>query len=671
MSEIDLEQQRKRAKELLVAHRAGDVEAVARVHANLPRAQGMVPDEVRALPLVLADAQLVVAREAGFPTWPRMKKEVERAGMTDPVKPLERAVRARDERAVKAALATKEPARWEAREALEVAVENDDREIAALLLAYGCWPDFAGRRWGRWGGCLHAALLLDRPIELIRVLLDGGASVDARDRDGRTPREIATRVGRVDAERLLRAYGAEIVIDHLDAVLGAYVLGTEPPGAVMVRTTAEYRRSDHQHVCWAVRTGHHDILPRLLGLGLDPSVPDDDGDTALHLAVSAKAPAVVDELIAAGAPVDALDYRDETALTRAYREPDRRTREQLVERLLAAGATRQKPADLFELFEQAADAVVDGDLATLTALLDRERRLATMHSPRPHRATLLHYVAANGVEGWRQKSPPNAAAIARLLLARGAEPDALAATYGGGPAQTPLLLAVTSSHPDDAGVMAEIVNALVEGGARVDGVEDDHEPIHQARASGLAALVAAGARVDLPIAAALGMRDRVAAFLLPDGSLADGAELNARPIRDIRGDAQALRDREILGAALGEASFAGHTEIVADLLAAGALVGTKDAQGMTALHLAAWRVHLDTVRLLLARGAPLEAKNAYGGTVLDFVVWVIKNQRRAGADYATLVSILIEAGADLAAVYGLPTGLADVDDVFRRAGKLG
>jgi hypothetical protein len=103
MSELNLEQQRKRAKELLRAHHAGDVEAVARVHANLPRAQGLTPDEVRALPLVLADAQLVVAREAGFPTWPRLKQELTR----EPVSRLERAVRSREVEAVRAALAGK------------------------------------------------------------------------------------------------------------------------------------------------------------------------------------------------------------------------------------------------------------------------------------------------------------------------------------------------------------------------------------------------------------------------------------------------------------------------------------------------------------------------------------------------------------------------------------
>src|SRR5262245_27985022 len=55
------------------------------------------------------------------------------------------------------------------------------------------------------------------------------------------------------------------------------------------------------------------------------------------------------------------------------------------------------------VFESAADAVVAGDLATLETLLQREPDLIRARSTRVHRATLLHYVAANGVEDFRQK----------------------------------------------------------------------------------------------------------------------------------------------------------------------------------------------------------------------------------------------------------------------------
>jgi len=42
-------------------------------------------------------------------------------------------------------------------------------------------------------------------------------------------------------------------------------------------------------------------------------------------------------------------------------------------------------------------------------------------STREHRATLLHYVRANAVEGYRQKSPRNTVRIAEILLNAGVE----------------------------------------------------------------------------------------------------------------------------------------------------------------------------------------------------------------------------------------------------------
>jgi hypothetical protein len=44
-----------------------------------------------------------------------------------------------------------------------------------------------------------------------------------------------------------------------------------------------------------------------------------------------------------------------------------------------------------EVFEQAADLVVNGHLEALRALLDAHPALVHARSPRPHRATLLHF----------------------------------------------------------------------------------------------------------------------------------------------------------------------------------------------------------------------------------------------------------------------------------------
>ena len=58
-------------------------------------------------------------------------------------------------------------------------------------------------------------------------------------------------------------------------------------------------------------------------------------------------------------------------------------------------------------FEAAADAVVSGDITALAKLLSENPALVTERSPREHRSTLLHYVSANGIEDFRQKTPQN------------------------------------------------------------------------------------------------------------------------------------------------------------------------------------------------------------------------------------------------------------------------
>src|SRR5258708_1214975 len=101
-------------------------------------------------------------------------------------------------------------------------------------------------------------------------------------------------------------------------------------------------------------------------------------------------------------------------------------------------------------FEASADAIVDGDAATLKRLLREHPALIHAASTREHGATLLHYISANGVEGYRQKTPKNIVEITEMLLNAGAEIDAIADVYGGG--CTALGLAATSVHPERAGV---------------------------------------------------------------------------------------------------------------------------------------------------------------------------------------------------------------------------
>lgn len=69
---IHLDQQRKRAKDLLRALRAGEAAALARFRRHHPRAATLPPAGLARL----AEAQLVIARELGLPSWPRLVAHV-------------------------------------------------------------------------------------------------------------------------------------------------------------------------------------------------------------------------------------------------------------------------------------------------------------------------------------------------------------------------------------------------------------------------------------------------------------------------------------------------------------------------------------------------------------------------------------------------------------------
>jgi hypothetical protein len=274
------------------------------------------------------------------------------------------------------------------------------------------------------------------------------------------------------------------------------------------------------------------------------------------------------------------------------------------------------------LFESGVEAVVSGDLATLGSLLGTHPDLVRARSarvtpfdPPVHRATLLHYVAANGVEGYRQKTPSNAVDVVKALLQAGADVDALAYMYGG--RCTTLNLLVSSTPPAEAGVQVALVETLVDFGAALDacGAGEWTSPLTTALAFGFhdaaEALVRRGARVDT-LAAAAGL-----------GRVDDARRLLAQATAEDRHRALSL------------AAQHGRTEIVALLLDAGEDPNRYNLKGnhshTTPLHQAVWSGHDGVVRLLVERGARLDIKDTiYEATPLG---WATYGGRTGIADY--------------------------------------
>jgi ankyrin repeat protein len=282
-------------------------------------------------------------------------------------------------------------------------------------------------------------------------------------------------------------------------------------------------------------------------------------------------------------------------------------------------------------FESAADAIVNGDIRTLKRLLRDDPRLIHARSTREHGATLLHYVSANGVEGYRQKTPGNILEITELLLKAGAEVDAEADVYGGG--ATTLGLVATSVHPFRAGIQNPLMQLLLDHGAQIDHKTSAGNrqssvlgALSNGRGEAAAYLAQRGARLSFEAAAGVGRLDMVKSFLKKHG-----AHKTASTKRRLR-------------TAFLYACGYGQNEVVEFLLDQGVDLADGGRDGQTPLHSAVIHGKLEMVKLLLKHNAPLESRNMYGGTVLGQTLWSAAH----GGDpklYAEIIETLIAAGA--------------------------
>jgi ankyrin repeat protein len=287
-------------------------------------------------------------------------------------------------------------------------------------------------------------------------------------------------------------------------------------------------------------------------------------------------------------------------------------------------------------FEAAADAIVDGDAATLRQLLAEHPGLALERSTREHRSALLHYVSANGIEDYRQKTPPNIVEIANLLLDAGAEVDAESDAYGGG--CTTLGLVATSVHPEKAGVQIALLQTLLDRGARLDhpsSAGNRHSVVRGCIANGQPAaarfLADLGAPLNAESAAAVGRLDVLQNYFDDRGALRPGI------------------DRKEVESGLLYACGYGRLETAMFLLDRGIDPSTRDADGQTALHWAAWTPQVTSIRLLLERGATIDAKDfRYHATPLDTVLWTWNKTSESPRDNCyQAIALLARAGAKL------------------------
>ena len=252
-------------------------------------------------------------------------------------------------------------------------------------------------------------------------------------------------------------------------------------------------------------------------------------------------------------------------------------------------------------FRRAVELIDAGDVAGLRAHLKGHpglsRKKVVFEGGNYFRnPTMVEFVAENPVR--HGKLPGNILEITKAILDAGVEQSSLNET---------LMLVATGRVTRECGVQVPLIDLLCDSGADPDSPVEVAAVLFEMKA--VAALLARGARVTLPLAAALG-RSEDARRSLP----------NADP-----------QKRHL---ALALASQNGHLEIVRLLLDAGEDPNRFNPVGghshSTPLHQAAGNGHLEVVKLLVERGANLGVKDIlFGGTPAGWADYAGKKEVEA------------------------------------------
>jgi ankyrin repeat protein len=472
----DLDQLRRQAKELRDGARregASAVERFVRHHGSAP--QGAV---------TLAAAQLVIARELGFVSWPRLKAAVE-AQIVSPERRAEAFVTASVEGRMREAATILDTVPDVASHSLvAAAVLGDSTQVERKLtidLAAAVaidevrgWPPLLYACYSRWQHIdpRRAAGV----TEVVRLLLDAGASPNTN--DGGRPHHgyrsalhgsvvvnnpAITRLllerGAVpnDGESLYQAAGhrdlacLELLLAHGATVAGTWALevvvhADDPRGVGLLLDTAEQTVEQAAQMATAVlpdaaATASLPVVTALLTAGADPEARDSEGVSALRHTVRAGAYESASALLGNGAPDDATDI---DWFVGACMRADRAA----IDRLLAA------QPDLRDcLTEDDRSAIVEaaGSFGSDAVAL----MLDLGFSPRSRNGlgeTALHAAAYTGD-----------AKTVRLLIDAGTEIDALDANFDA----TPLAFATVGSgeQAGKPGNWIEVVRLLIDAGA--------------------------------------------------------------------------------------------------------------------------------------------------------------------------------------------------------------
>ncbi len=170
------------------------------------------------------------------------------------------------------------------------------------------------------GSVLHHAILRGRSPDVIRVLVEGGADINAPRGDGKTPFALATRLGRTEVAAYLAGQGCDVRLSPEDRFIGACATADS---AEIAQALAEDKdlvsrlvQEDHKVLGMAACENRVEAARLMLEAGLDITV-DSGGYQPMHWAAWFGHPEMVALLLEYGAPLEATHRYGGTPLSTA------------------------------------------------------------------------------------------------------------------------------------------------------------------------------------------------------------------------------------------------------------------------------------------------------------------------------------------------------------------
>ncbi|WP_265028006.1 ankyrin repeat domain-containing protein [Wolbachia endosymbiont (group A) of Calamotropha paludella] len=400
-------------------------------------------------------------------------------------------------------------------------------------------------------------------LKVVEYLIDKGASLKAKNKDGKIPLELAEQKGYTDIVEILKQTQLNLDRELLIAV-EKEDLGKVKDNIRRGANVNAQSRLGWASVFWAIQKNNLNIVKLLVNNGADINAKDNESWMPLHWAVQLGSLDVVKYFVERGANINALTADGRTSLELAVQKNCVDTIEFL------------KKAQL-DLDKGLLTAVQDGDLNKVEGLANRGASLDTKDN---NDWTLLHFAASS-----------NKFDIVKFLLDKNANIKAKD-VYG----NTPLHVAAQYDSK------LEIVEFLLDKNAS--GINDVNNngstPLHVAtqgnKPSTVKLLLNRGARIEVKDS-----RNRTPLDLAKQEGYTNIVQMIEQRQSDL--------DEELLTAVRD-----GNLNEVEDLVSQNANVNTTDIYSWTPLHWATFKDHLEIARFLIKKGADINAadKGPYG-----------------------------------------------------------